>query len=276
MVYGLLDYKTQETFYRRIVERYMTFCSTAGRRDELFQTWTRVDQTVAAARERNQRRFIPNDNSGQDDIHLSPQPQQNGREQAEIGVLILAMRKLREGIIASGRVDDFSIQACIFTIRLTILVKHAESYYPAILHLIYRMHPIQPLTRRDMQEIIGYLVLDLACRQQKLTQAYLIRQKFHLQNSRINTVLRALSHNNYVLFWRVKYAVDGHCAKLMEFAEDGVRRQTLKCIGRSYLKIDVASLEYYTNTTWPSLTQDGGVGWQLQGGTVIIRKSKKG
>ena len=47
--------------------------------------------------------------------------------QKDLSVLIMAMRKLREGIVATKRVDDFSIQAYIFCIRLSILVKHMES-----------------------------------------------------------------------------------------------------------------------------------------------------
>jgi hypothetical protein len=68
--------------------------------------------------------------------------------------------------------------------------------------------------------------------------------------------------------------VDGYKAKLMEFAEEGVKRQALKCLGRTYLSIDLPSLEQYTNTTWPSLTRDCGVGWQLEATKVIIRKPK--
>lgn len=90
----------------------------------------------------------------------------------------------------------------------------------------------------------------------------------------MDAILRALAHDNYFLFWKVKRSVDGHKAKLMEFAEEGVRRQTLKCLGRSYLSIDLPSLEQYTSTGWPSLTRDCGVGWLLEGTKVIIRKPK--
>ena len=82
--------------------------------------------------------------------------------QKDLSVLIMAMRKLREGIVATKRVDDFSIQAYIFCIRLSILVKHMESYHPAILHLLKKMHTVQPLTNTELQEFVGYLVLDLA------------------------------------------------------------------------------------------------------------------
>jgi len=187
---------------------------------------------------------------------------------------MMAMRKLREGIVASNRVDDFSIQAYIFCIRLSILVKQMESYHPAILHLLKRMHTVQPLSNTELQEFVGYLVLDLACRQDDLAEAYVVRQKYGLHDVKVDTILKALAHDNYCLFWRMRRSVDGHKAKLMEFAEAGMKKQALKCLGRSYLSIDLPSLEQYTNSSWSSLTSTLGVGWQLEGSKVIIRKPK--
>ncbi|RKF81553.1 hypothetical protein GcM3_034025 [Golovinomyces cichoracearum] len=231
----------------------MAFCSDAGHGDELLRRLANISLT--AARE--------------------PSVELTDRNEKNMGILITAMRKLREGIVASRRVDDFSIQAFIFSIRLSILIKHMESFHPAIRHLLFSMHPIQPLASTEKQEFIGYLVLDLACRQDELAQAYLIRRRYQLQDAKIDAVLRALTHDNYVLFWKVKRTVDGHRAKLMEFAEESLRRQTLKCLGRSYLKIDLISLERFTQSTWLSLTQDFGVGWRLEDGKVMIRKEKK-
>lgn len=194
--------------------------------------------------------------------------------QRDLNVLIMAMRKLREGIVASKRVDDFSIQAYIFCIRLSILVKHMESYHPAVLHLLKNMHPIQPLTNTELQEFVGYLVLDLACRQNDLSQAYSVRHEYRLHDPKVDAMLRALTHDDYYLFWGVKRSVDGHKAKLIEFAEDTMKRQALKCLGRSYLSIDLATLEQTMNTPWPLLVKEYGVGWQLEGTKVIIRKPK--
>jgi hypothetical protein len=149
-----------------------------------------------------------------------------------------------------------------------------ESYHPAILHLLKRMHPVQPLSNTELQEFVGYLVLDLACRQNDLAEAYVVRQKYNLHDAKVDVVLQALAHDNYFLFWRVRRSVDGHKAKLMEFAEDAMKRQALKCLGRSYLSIDLPSLEQYTNSSWSSLTKAHGVGWQLDGTEVIIRKPK--
>ncbi|KAH6678216.1 hypothetical protein B0J14DRAFT_317341 [Halenospora varia] len=268
----LLDFKAQERYYTKIVERYMAFCSDAGRGDELLRRLARLDISQDGGKSDKGHR-VPSPITA--DFAVKNHPLDIGAsEQRDLGILMMSMRKLREGIVASHRVDDFSVQAYIFCIRLSILVKQMESYHPAILHLLKKMHPVHPLTKTELQEFVGYLVLDLACRQNDLGEAYLVRHTWALKDAKVDAVLRALAHDNYFLFWKVKRSVDGHKSKLMEFAEGDMKRQTLKCLGRSYLAIDLPSLEQYTNTDWTSLTNDCGVGWQLDGPKVIIRKPK--
>ena len=242
----------------------MAFCSDAGRGDELSRRLARLEISKVDAKP------LPTNNPA----GITPVDAILDASQKDLSVLMMAMRKLREGVVASNRVDEFSIQAYIFCIRLSILAKHMESYHPAIIHLLGKMHPVMPLTPTELQEFVGYLVLDLACRQNELAQAYAVRHSYGLHDAKVDAILRSLAHDNYYLFWRVKRIVDGHKAKIMEFAEDEMKKQTLKCLGRSYLNIDLPALEQYTHTCWPALTEDYAVGWQLEGTKVVIRKPK--
>ena len=264
----LLDYKAQERYYTKIVERYMAFCSDAGRADELLRRLGQLSIATEDGKAQQPHPSTPGMRTSNIDANI------DAAGQKDLSTLMMAMRKLREGIVASSRVDDFSMQAYIFCIRLSILVKNMESYHPAILHLLRRMHPVLPLSKAELQEFVGYLVLDLACRQNDLAEAYVVRQKYKLHDTKVDAILQAIAHDNYFMFWRIRRSVDGHKAKLMEFAEDGMKKQALKCLGRSYFSIDLSSLEAYTNSTWPSLTKVYGVGWQLEGTKVIIRKPK--
>ncbi|CZR61778.1 uncharacterized protein PAC_11675 [Phialocephala subalpina] len=268
----LLNHRIQEQYYTSIVERFMAFCSDAGRGDELSRRLARLDISQADGKRPGMQRPAP---SMPTDVQVDNMIAGFGSSSdKDISTLMMAMRKLREGIVASKRVDDFSIQAYIFCIRLSIQVKHMESYHPAILHLLKKMHTVRPLTNIELQEFVGYLVLDLACRQNDLAQAYSVRHEYGLHDAKVDATLRALAHDNYFLFWRVKRSADGLKAKLMEFAEDIITKQALKCLGRSYLSIDQRSLEECTNTSWQVLVKDFGVGWQLEGSKVIIRKPK--
>jgi hypothetical protein len=254
----------------------MAFCSDAGRGDELLRRLARMDISHENTKSDTPQQAAPQRATlSNPDLSLKNMPTEfSAAGQKDLVVLMMAMRKLREGIVASNRIDGFSIQAYIFCIRLSIQVKQMESYHPAILHLLKKMHPVQALTETELQEFVGYLVLDLACRQNDLSEAYLVRNKWRLKDAKVDAALNSLAHDNYFMFWQVKRNVCGHKAKLMEFAEESVKRHTLKALGRSYLNIDLPSLEKYTNTTWPSLTKDQGVGWQLDGTKVIIRKPK--
>jgi hypothetical protein len=287
MLCRLLDFKNQEKYYTKIMERYMSFCSDAGRRDELLRrfsaleigegvrqpaaattmTTAAVPSSLAAATGKTTANADKEKNKDQD----------ADKDQAKTKALsqvMMALRKLREGIVASQRADEFAVQAYLFCIRLSILVKHPESYHPAILYLLRALHPRQPLESVELDEVVAYLVLDTACRRSDLADAYALRQQHALRSPKVDAVLAALAHDNYVLFRKVKSSVDGHRARLMDWAEPDIRRHALKCFGRSYLSVDLSFLESVTETGWDELQAKDGVGWELDGTKVIIRKIK--
>ncbi|KAI1197564.1 hypothetical protein F5X97DRAFT_301963 [Nemania serpens] len=260
----LLDFKTQERYYTKIVERYMTFCSDAGERDELLRRFAslHLSSTNAAL-----SRSRPGQNSDP-----GPNPRQPGSK--PLSDILSALRKLREGIVASKRVDDFATQAYLFCIRLAVLVKHPESYHPAILHLLRRIQPAHGMTTVEFNEVTSYLVLDTACRRNNLGEAFALRHRYRLKDSKVDAVLDALTHDNYVKFMRLKQRVDRHRAKLLEYAEGAMRQHLLKCFGRTYLSVDLSFLETCADSAWPRLTAEDGVGWELDGSKVVIRKVK--
>jgi hypothetical protein len=283
----LLNFKTQEQYYTKIVDRYMSFCSNAGRGDELLR---RMAHLSLQTREGSRPQPLPKPLTGlassmwaspaEKSTSASPKTTLTTGKSTEIdttkdlSVLTMSMRKLREGIVASKRVDEFSTQVYIFCIRLSILIKHMESYHPALLHLLCQIHPIRPLSRLELQEFAGYLVLDLACRQQDLAQAHAVRIRHGLNDKKVLAVLDALVHDNYYIFWRVKRTVDGHKAKLMEYAEDAMRMHALKCLARTYFTVSLQFLEQMTGSTWDVLVKENQVGWELKGEEVMIRKPK--
>ncbi|PHH80844.1 hypothetical protein CDD80_6403 [Ophiocordyceps camponoti-rufipedis] len=257
----LLDFKTQEKYYTNIVERYMTFCSDAGRRDELLRRFSALEIAPVSA--------PPAPSSSVDDLAL--QKPENSKALSDV---LSALRKLREAIVASDRIDDFALQAYLFCIRLAVLVKRPEAYHPAALHLLRSLHPRHPLTSVELHEVAAYLVLDTACRRQQLAEAFALRRRYGLRDAKVAAVLAALVHDDSLAFWHVKAAIDGHCARIMEWAEPDMRTHALKCIGSSYLTVDIDFLERLTGSTWDELKRDYGVGWELNCRTVTIRKRK--
>lgn len=191
---------------------------------------------------------------------------------AELSHILGALRKLREGIVASKRADGFASQVYLFAIRLGVLCQTPEAYHPAILHLLRVVHPRHNLTSIELQEAVGYLVLDAACRRGDLAEAYELRNRYRLRDAKVDGVLRALVQDNWVALFRVKNGLDGHRARIVEFAEPGLRRHLLKAFGRTYLSVPLQFLESSTGLTWSELQAEYAVGWELNETKVVIRK----
>ncbi|KAH8882596.1 hypothetical protein GQ53DRAFT_665742 [Thozetella sp. PMI_491] len=257
----LLSPKIQEAYYSRIADRYLAFCTEAGDRDALQKQFLALTLT-----ERPQGREPP---------ATSAAPAKTATpsgKSTELAHILDALRRLREGIVASKRKDDFACQVYLFNIRLGILAASYETYHAALLYLLHSIHPTHGLTSVELQEIVGYLVLDTACRRGDLAEAYALRNRHHLRDPKVDAVLRALATDNWVLWRQVKLSVDGHKTKIMEFGERQLKAHTLKAFGRAYLSVSQEFLETSTLSKWPELQAGYGVGWELDDGKVIIRK----
>lgn len=257
----LLVAKTQEAYYAKIAERYLAFCTSAGDRDELQKQFARLAISPSSA--------------ASSSTTTTPGPSaaaSSEKRQSDLSQILSALRKLREGILASKRRDAFATQVYLFAIRLGVLVSSYETYQPALLYLLGVIHPAYNLTSLELQEAISYLVLDAACRRGDLAEAFALRNKHRLRDAKVDGVLRALARDDWVLWRKMKRSVDGHRAKLMDFAEPQLQAHTLKAFGRSYLSVSLDYLEAATGASWSALRAQHGVGWELNGGRVVIRK----
>ena len=260
----LLDFKTQESYYGKILERYMQFCAAAGHGDGLAKAFASMSLNGGASTN------VP-------PIHvrsIASIPGQAPDTSKELSTILMAMRKLREGLVASARTDSFAQRAYILIIRAAILTRHMESYHPALLHLLRRIHEATPLAASEHHEFVSYYILDLACRQGDLAAAYTARTLYQYRDQRVDQVLKALAHDNWYSFRMTGTLVDGYQKRLMEWADDGMRKHALKCLGKSYLSVEKAYVERVTDREWDILRETNKVGWQLEGNKVIIRRIK--
>lgn len=95
--------------------------------------------------------------------------------------ILLALRKLREALTATSRADDFAVQALLFSVRLGILVRQPEAYHAPLLRLLRLDGNASNggrgsggggvLTSVERTEVVGYLVLDTACRRGLVREA---------------------------------------------------------------------------------------------------------
>lgn len=102
-----------------------------------------------------------------------------------------------------------------------------------------------------------------------------MRNYYKLSNRHIDLLLKALSSGNWVMFWKVKGRMDGYSAKLAEWAEDGMRKNAIECLGRSYMSLKKDSLENFVKRSWRELKEKNGVTWASDGDAVIIKQMKR-
>jgi hypothetical protein len=270
----LLSPKVQEAFYSRIADRYLAFCTDAGDGDALqrqFASLALADTTSRGPRATPPPTAASSRPGTAPGTTGSPAP--TTPPAGALAQILTALRKLREGIVAAHRTDEFASQAYLFSIRLGILAGAPETYHPALLHLLRAIHPAHNLTRVEQAEAAAYLVLDAACRRGDLAGAFALRNAHGLRDAAVDRALRALVTDNWVRWRAIKASVDAHRARLMDFAERGVRGHTLKAFGRSYLSVPLGYLEAQTGARWAELQADYAVGWELDDkGRVVIRK----
>ncbi|GME53325.1 sac3 ganp nin1 mts3 eif-3 p25 protein [Neofusicoccum parvum] len=300
----LNDVRAQEPYYTKIVDRYMKFCAASGGGEKLAEQFAAMSvsdaQTSPASKvsatpsplssAKRQRPCLPpaksapltpsiNRPAKRDPSQALESPSIQARNTTvELGVILSAMRKLREAIVASHRTDHFAQRAYIFIIHAAILTKSWESYLPALRYLLHDIHAQTPMTSSEFNEFAGYYILDLACRQGELASAFSHRSSLGLAYSdptgRVDRLLRALVMDDWISFWQLHKLVDGYQKRIIEFKEDEIRLHALKCIGRSYFGAEKGYIEKCTGKNWDQLVKSG-VGWELQeGDRVIIRRPK--
>ena len=203
---------------------------------------------------------------------------------AELSTILLALRKLREALLAShaARLSaEFDQRVHVFSVRVAVLAYHPESYHPALLHLLSTLSKTHPLVTSELSEMVTYLILDLACRQDDPAQAFAVysrsRRAFGYNNRYFVRILRALGTNDWVLFWRVRRRVDGYARAVLYWKIPFLRKTCLKALARSYMGCDVAwilSCATGGEMTWDDLVRQEGIGWLREGSKVTIRKPK--
>jgi hypothetical protein len=193
----------------------------------------------------------------------------------EMEIILMAMRKLREAIVATRRHDTFAQRCYIFLLRASILVSHWESYVPTIMYLLNDIHPLTPLPPHELNECVIYNILDLACRQSDYTAAYTTKLAYKIRDSKVEMILRALVMDDWTLFWRVRRRVDGFQRAILGWAEQSVRLHALKCLGRSYFSAEKGFVEAAAGMEWKGLVEEG-VGWELGDGDVVVIRRVKG
>ena len=267
--YRLLSFKTQEAYFRKVVDRYERCRLQGANSDDLQVAFASLSLDEISDNHADRIKASSEMEASRSASHISLE------DSREISVILMAMRKVREAIVASARKDSFALRAYAFIIRASILMRHMESYHPALLHLLRSIHSVTPLTASEHDEFVGFYILDLSCRQNDLATAYKVGRRYNHKNVRVGAVLKALVHGNWYAFWKAKSLMSGHEQRLLEYGEEGMRKHALDCLGKSYLSIERGFLERSAQQPWEDLKARNDVNWQLEADVVTIKQIKR-
>ncbi|KAJ4305436.1 hypothetical protein N0V90_000967 [Kalmusia sp. IMI 367209] len=232
----LNDFRTQEFYFQKILERYMRLCAINEKQlADLFASMTLTSTADTT--------FLGLPLIAEITDALPTAKSFNSPPMNDLARVLSAFRKLREAITATSRKDAFARRAYFFGVHAAVLCKDWQSYMPALHYILNVLHVSTPLSPPDLKEYVGLLILDQACRQSNLALAHETRLKYGYKDRRVELVLKALVADNYVVFWKMRRAVDGYQRSVMEFAAQGVRVHALKCLGRGYLSADRGFVE---------------------------------
>ncbi|KEF54571.1 uncharacterized protein A1O9_09013 [Exophiala aquamarina CBS 119918] len=289
----LLDLKTQESFYNKIVARYMQFCTNYSKDLDAAFASLSLEGGLSTLLHSAANPLVRSCPKPSLTTTLDPQPAMAGQQSgslapppsSELSIILVALRKLREGLLASSSTAPspvFSQRVHVFNIRVAVLARHPPSYHPSLLHLLFVLHtPSNPLPRSELVEMTTYLILDMATRQSDLCNAYALRYnsriKFGYENLNTDKLLRSIVTGDWISFWRVRRKVDGYIRSILFWHLEPQRRLSLKAIGRSYLTSDIKwILESATGGEmgWEELVRSEDVGWLREGEKAVIRKPK--
>ncbi|KAK9327717.1 hypothetical protein V1520DRAFT_348119 [Lipomyces starkeyi] len=253
------DPDVQQRYFALLQRKYLAVCANAPGVDALRRTF----QTLTIGTE-----------------HAVDQDEETDEDAARrmaLDHVVLGLRKLREAVIASGPPTPFAKKLLLFSVRVTVLLGHYQSYLPAMKRLLDDVHPVIPLSAAERYEIGGLYVLHLVHFSNDLTAAYDAMQHYDLfDDLALRQVLRAWADVDYVL-WRRRYDAepDSGRRRIMAFGDRIMAIETLKRLGTAYFFMQKDEIEKLTGRRWIDCVEKLGCGWRLEEtGRVVMRERK--
>ncbi|KAF7714607.1 Uncharacterized protein PECH_008325 [Penicillium ucsense] len=273
----LLNHQAQNEYFNKITDRYMKFCF--DNKSDLEAALISMPTSASGDATSNPPAALPS--AKQSTVERTiPSPS------SELSTLLLSLRKLREALLATAKETpvDFIQRVHAFSIQLAVRARHPPSYFPSLRYSLDKLHTrSHPLSESDLQDVVSYLILDYACRQDDMLSAFELRARarrdFAFSDQDIDQVLVALMHGNWVVFWRVRNSVDCFRQAIMDWAMAQMRRRALKAVGSAYLSVPVdwvlnECIGFDEGWTWEKLVEHENLGWEKDGEKIIIRRPK--
>lgn len=185
-----------------------------------------------------------------------------------------SLRKLREGVVASGRKDVFAIDVFERTVRYAVVANHVESYVPAMRYLITTLYPE---TRRKIHT--GRAVLESLYLLHLLsTEDYLEfmneRATLDRRHCVADNILRAHVQGNWIALERLKQKITFLESKMLAQNFAKLADQAVSTIEAAYLAVDSSWLQRASGDQWKARMKNNSK-WSIEGTRLTFKRPGK-
>ncbi|ODV88839.1 hypothetical protein CANCADRAFT_3481 [Tortispora caseinolytica NRRL Y-17796] len=181
------------------------------------------------------------------------------------------LRVLREAVVSNGVVDQLLKDVLVYTVDTSFPHGDSDSYVPAMTRLLYEVHPVVPLNKSELQQMVSRYLIHLVHCTGQLDDAMSLMSIFYNHATEDAVLfLDAWVERDYVR-WRelkLKY-VDSDWAVTISKGDKKMQKWAHLAISASYFVLPRSCLvqRLGTESNWPT-------SWVTDGDTVVIRQRK--
>lgn len=180
--------------------------------------------------------------------------------------------KLREGLVSSGRIDEFTLDVFEYCTQSAIVSNSPESYMPSIRYLITILHPKLNVPLDKRQKARRWYLLHLVCVTQDYQEYLRELRQMRERDAMVDNIFRSIVHADWIAWNRHQRRSVGPERALIMRSLDRMTTDALSAIGTSYHSIDISYLGWMQDETLSSML--GEKGWSREGTRVAFRKQR--
>ena len=199
--------------------------------------------------------------------------------------VLIDLRKLREGIVASGRSDEFVIDVFECSIRCALLGNELDSFLPAARYLLTDVYNVlttgsatsNRLCLKDCSfhqrcHAICELYLLHLCSMDDYSEFVHQRSIMKDERSIADAVLSSLVQGNWIRWAKIRRQANSLQLVLIDKTAYKMQRHAVSSIGACYLSVNLDWVKTICHDVWEQHSE--ACGWQVSDSTITIKQPK--
>lgn len=253
------------TYFRKIMNNFSGYCHV----NDKFTLSNELEKYMERTRDGEQ--------GGEQGEQGGQDGEQGGQDAKRITIdsILSSLRKLREAMINIPP-DNFMVEVFLFSIRISVLIGHYQTYIPSINHLL-SSDIIILLNKLESQELAHLLILHLLHFNNASTKAIEVYFKYFTASDHISLLklIKSWVAKDYYTWTRI-YNMESDNAKatMMRFGIKSMVEHIITAIDKSYYNVEKSYLNEAilpNGIDFDTLVDKYLVKWRLEGSNIVIK-----